>query len=205
MTPSGIQLTQSFRSHWLPLLLALISLAATIAGDDLTLLLRYERITIASGEWWRLFSGNIVHLGWPHLLMNLAALGMIWTLFYRHYTSLTWLAVTLASGLGVTAGLWLFSPELNWYVGLSGLLHGLFVAGSIAAIRRGERWGYLMLLGIAIKLTYESLAGPVPGSTTLAGGPVVEESHLYGALAGALTGLMIKPCRTTSRQTETAP
>jgi len=205
MTPSGIQLTQSFRSHWLPLLLALISLAATIAGDDLTLLLRYERITIASGEWWRLFSGNIVHLGWPHLLMNLAALGMIWTLFYRHYTSLTWLAITLASGLGVTAGLWLFSPELNWYVGLSGLLHGLFVAGSIATIRRGERWGYLMLLGIAIKLTYESLAGPVPGSTTLAGGPVVEESHLYGAIAGALTGLMIKPRRTTSRHPGTVP
>jgi len=204
MSPSGIQVTRSLRSHTLPLLLALFSLAAAIAGDDLTLLLRYERATLAGGEWWRLFSGNIVHLGWSHLLMNLAGLALIWALFYRHYTTLSWLAITLASGLGVTAGLWLFNPELHWYAGLSGLLHGLFVAGAVAASRRGEQWGYLMLLGIASKLAYESLVGPIPGSTTIAGGPVVEESHLYGAIAGALTGLMIKLRRRSNRQPQAA-
>lgn len=204
MSPSGIQVTRSLRRHTPPLLLALFSLAAAIAGDDLTLLLRYERATIASGEWWRLFSGNIVHLGWSHLLINLAGLALIWALFCRHYTTLSWLAIALASGVGVTSGLWLFSPELNWYVGLSGLLHGLFVAGAVAVIRRGEQWGYLMLLGIATKLAYESLVGSLPGSTTITGGPVVEESHLYGAIAGALTGVMIKPRRTGNRSTQAA-
>jgi rhomboid family GlyGly-CTERM serine protease len=204
--PPGIQITRSLRRHTPPLLLALFSLAATIAWDDLTLLLRYKRATIASGRCWRLFSGNMFHPDWSHLLMNLACLALIWALFYRHDTTLSWLAVTLDSGIGVTTGLWSFYLELNWHPGLSGLLHGLFVAGAVAVIRRGGQWGYLMMLpGIAIKLAYESLAGPIPGSTTIAEGAVVEESHRYRAIAGALTGLMIKPRRTSNRQTQAAP
>jgi len=42
----------------------------------------------------------------------------------------------------------------------------------------------LLLLGL--KLAWEQLAGPLPGSEALSGGPVVVDAHLYGTSAGLL-------------------
>ncbi len=190
---SPATLLRRLQPHALPLLLALLSLIIATVGEPANLLLRYDRGAITQGEWWRLLTGNLAHLGWSHTLMNLAGLALIWGLFARVYGAATWLTITLAGSLGVTLGLLLLNPHLEWYVGLSGLLHGLFVAGVIGAIRQGHRREALLLAAIAAKLIWEQLSGPLPGTAEMANGPVVVDSHLYGAVAGALIALIVKP------------
>jgi len=181
------------QQHSLPLVLTLTATLLAIAGDSLTELLRYHAGDIKAGEIWRLISANLVHLGWSHTLMNLFGLGLIWGLFWNCFSSWQWWLISLTSGLGVSLGLLILNPELVWYVGLSGVLHGLFVAGAVGAIRRGDRREAILLAAIVSKLLWEQYFGALPGSADMAGGPVVVDSHLYGAIAGALAALLLKP------------
>lgn len=181
------------KQHSLPLTLVLISTLLATTGDSMTELLRYHFDEIKSGQIWRLISANLVHLGWSHTLMNLLGLGLIWGLFWDCFSNWQWWFISLASGLGVSLGLLLLNPELVWYVGLSGVLHGLFVAGAVGAIRRGDKREAILLAAIVGKLLWEQYFGALPGSADMAGGPVVVDSHLYGAIAGAIATLLLKP------------
>lgn len=167
--------------------MALIVAAGGVHADEW---LRYERSHILIGEVWRLFTAHFVHLGWSHFLMNLAALALIWILFGRMLSQSAWILISLASMLAVSLGLLLFSPSIGWYVGLSGMLHGLFTAGVMASLRAGNRLEIMLLLLLLGKLVWEQIYGPLPGTAEFAGGDVVTDAHLYGAVSGFMAVLV---------------
>lgn len=148
--------------------------------------LRLEPDLIRAGEVWRLFSGHFLHLSWSHYALNVAAFIAICGLFAESLTVgalFGWIVVSaLAVGFGV---LW-FEPELGWYVGLSGVLHGLLTAASLRALGRRELIGGFTLLAVSLKLAWEQVYGPMPGSEASAGGAVIVNAHLYGALGGVV-------------------
>ncbi len=179
----------------LPGALALLAAAFTALGDAGRVALRFERSAIATGEAWRLLSGHLAHLGTQHLVLNIAGLLLVWYLVGKRYTRAEWLVVALTAAAGVDLGLWFLEPGLQWYVGLSGLLHGLLAAGLIAG-RAQQRTESVMIGSVlAGKLLYESLIGPLPGSADAAGGPVVVSAHLYGTLGGAFAAILIRAWR----------
>jgi len=190
---------QALRNNCLPIGLCLISVICQLFDPATTTALRYERSAIQSGEIWRLFTGNLVHLGWEHLLLNVTGLILIWLLFGRQLSTRQWLIVTVVSCLAVGLGLLIFHPELDWYVGLSGMLHGLFVTGLLINLRNGYKLEWLLLLAILGKLAWEQYHGAMPGSAEIAGGAVIVDAHLYGALSGIVTGLLLKPATASAR------
>jgi rhomboid family GlyGly-CTERM serine protease len=129
----------------------------------------------------------MVHLGWNHYALNAAGLLLVWLLFGHTVSIRTWGWYFLFAGLAVSLGLLRFNPDLVWYVGLSGVLHALFIAGLLADMRDHTALGWLVLLGFAGKILYEQVYGPLPGSERSAGGPVVVDAHLYGAIAGMIS------------------
>jgi len=168
------------------LLAALALLLACAAGGEPWLrALRYERAAITQGEWWRLLSAHLVHLGVRHLLLDAAALILLWTLFARQLGARAWLLVAAGAIAAIDAGLWWLAPAVQWYAGISGLLHGLWAAGAVASARRRELSGWLLLLALAAKLLREYQLGV---SVVVAAFPVVVEAHRYGAF-GALVVL----------------
>lgn len=168
-------------------LLACLALLAALAcgGPQLTELLRYERTAIAQGEWWRLASGHWVHLGPRHLLPDAAGLLLLWALYARDLRPGSWLLVLACATAAIDAGLWWGQSAIQWYVGISGLLHGAWAAGSAAVALQGRREGWLMLAALAAKLSVEHCAG---ASLFTSGFPVVSAAHAYGAL-GALAAV----------------
>ena len=162
-------------------LLLLVALAC--GGPAITLALRYERAAIAHGEWWRLASGQWVHLGARHLLADAAGLVLLWMLYARELSPRTWLLVLAFSTAAIDAGLWWGEPSLQWYVGISGLLHGAWAAGAGANAFRREIQGWVMLAALAVKLALEQRSG---ASLLVSGFPVVTMAHVYGALGGLL-------------------
>lgn len=176
-----------WRRWCLPFVLGVAALLLMLLGNEAAEALRYQREAILDGELWRLLSGHLIHLGWSHLVLNLVGLGLIWALVGESLTTAAWLLLLFCCALFDALGLLLFSPEVHWYVGLSGILHGLFMAGSLARLVSGRRDGVLLLLVLLIKLSWEQMAGPLPGSESSAGGTVVVDAHLYGAIAGGLS------------------
>lgn len=169
--------------------LALLAIALSAGGDAWRDVLRYQRDAVLSGQIWRLLSAHLVHAGWRHLALNLIGLSLIGLLFRVSFSARQWLGVMLASVLVIDAGFVWLEPGLDWYVGLSGLLHGLMAAGAVAWWR-GERGSLALVVSalLAGKLIWEQFVGPVP---TGAGIATIVDAHLYGAIGGLLAGLWI--------------
>ena len=166
--------------------LGLICLLTAAFGEAARNSLRYERIALADGEWWRVLTGHLVHLGPAHTLLNLAGFAALVWLFLDEIRPREWLLSGAVAGVGIALGLYLRAPETQWYVGLSGVLHGWFALGAARTCTSRPQFGFVMLLGLCLKLLWEQLSGTLPFTQALEIGPVIVDAHLYGALAGAL-------------------
>ena len=169
-----------------PLSLAAFSALTALGGPGAQQQLRYDRTGIAEGELWRLVTGHFAHLGMTHLILNIAGLAVVWLLVGSSYSLLIWVFVIASSLAVIDLCFWFLDPGLSWYVGMSGLLHALLIAGIVSRFRNAP--GESLALGalIAGKIAWEQLGGPLPGSELSAGGPVVVDAHLYGVVAGIL-------------------
>jgi rhomboid family GlyGly-CTERM serine protease len=115
---------------------------------------------------------------------------MIWALLMTDVRSLRCSLVLLLVILATSAALWFFSQQLIWYRGLSGALHGLLIWGLLNRLKQEPALCAGLLLAVAAKISWEQWQGPLPGSESMADGPVVVASHLYGALSGMLVWLI---------------
>jgi rhomboid family GlyGly-CTERM serine protease len=178
-----------------PLVLALAALFAQSLGS-------LEALRLERGLWleqpWRLITGQLMHLGWTHLAMNLAGLGVVWLILARHLPTWQWWLTVLICGAGVNLGLLAFSTSIDWYVGLSGLLHGLLAAGALAGLGREPLAAWVLVL-LGIKLLLEQFTGHAPLTGAMIGASVIVDAHLYGALAGLLLASLWRLMRRSQR------
>jgi len=177
---------------WLvPGSVVLIALILLFTGETGREWLRFERSGIAAGELWRLLTGHLVHLGVSHTVLNLAGLVLVWFLVGRAFDWKQWLWVMAGSVGAIDLGLWFGAPSLEWYVGLSGLLHGMLGAGIVAGIAARSGEALILAVVVAGKLAWEQFAGPLPGSETTSGGAVIVDAHLYGVIGGTVVAAML--------------
>ena len=168
----------------------LLLILPAAAGDPGRLLLRYDRAALAQGQWWRLITAHVVHLDLRHALLNTLGLALVWALFARNYSPKAWAAILIGAILGIDAGLWLADSTVAWYVGSSGVLHGVMAAGALARLRLRKRDGGVLAVLLAVKLAYEHWVGPLPLAGTAA---VVVDAHLYGVLGALFAAALLKP------------
>jgi rhomboid family GlyGly-CTERM serine protease len=165
-------------------------------AEALMPLLRYDRPALAGHEWWRLVSAHLVHFDLQHGVLNAAALVLTAWIVGRRVAITEWLLLAVGSLIAVDAGLYWLSPDVGWYVGASGMLHGLFAGSALMlALRERDVMGGMMLLLLAAKLAYEHLSGGTSLFMDGAGFTVVTEAHLYGAVGGLATALGILAVR----------
>ena len=152
--------------------------------------LRFQRAEIGDGQWWRLLSSNFIHLGWSHFAMNMLGLALVGLLFGRYFSLLCCLGLVFFCALVVNLGLLVFNPWLHWYIGFSGVLHGLLLAGALldAFNQRGVQrlLSWLLFWAVVAKLVWEQWYGALPGSAEFAGGTVIVDAHLYGGVGGVV-------------------
>lgn len=183
--------------YWLALLIMLI--CGMFQWFDLKSVLEFNRTSIIEGEHWRWLSANFIHLGTGHYWMNMGALGLLWLMFYNSLCWREWIFMFIFGSLVVSVGVWFFDPHLTYYVGLSGTLHGVIIAGALRELPRDRLFACAVLLMAIGKLIYEQLYGALPGSESTAGGHVLVNAHLYGALGGALSLAMLWLTHSASR------
>ena len=166
------------------IVLSAIGQLSLLAGVDW---LQFARANVDMGQWWRFITGNLVHLSWRHFAMNSIALVAISALYPNCLKTKGMFLVLLLSCLSVTIGIWVFSSDIHWYVGLSGAIHGLLVTLIVVDYVNHKGWiNIVLLLAIIVKLVWEATMGPLPGSEFTAGGPVVVQAHFYGFVGGLI-------------------
>ncbi|HXQ30421.1 MAG TPA: rhombosortase [Steroidobacteraceae bacterium] len=172
-------------------IVAAVLLLAHALGPAVGKALRYERGAVAAGEWWRLLGCHLVHYDATHLAMNVGGLALLWWLYGADARGRDWLFIALASALGVSLGLWFLEPTLSWYLGLSGVLHGIWAGAGIMCWKRWPLESVVTLALLAAKLMLESVHGPLSGALG-ASLPVITAAHRYGALAGLVAAVALR-------------
>jgi rhomboid family GlyGly-CTERM serine protease len=172
------------------ILACLVLFLPALGGEAARLGLRYERAALSHGELWRLLSAHWVHLNLRHTLVNIAGFVLLWALFARDFSPRQWLVILAAAVIAIDAGLWLLDSTVQWYVGSSGVLHGILAAGTLAHLKRREPDGWLLAAILVVKLLYEQRVGPLPFSGSRA---VVVDAHLYGVIGGLTAALALRP------------
>jgi rhomboid family GlyGly-CTERM serine protease len=175
-----------------PVVLIAVLLAVHGLGAGALPVLRYERSAVLAGDAWRLVTGHLVHADVVHLGWNVLGVLIVAFLFARDFSWRQWLVILVASTATTDLGFLLLEPQLEWYVGFSGVLHGLMAAGLVAWLRTSRDAITWIVTGLfAAKLAWEHFAGPLPFTAASLAVPVVHEAHTYGAIGGGLAGLWL--------------
>ena len=169
--------------------IAIIATAIQLLPQSLQHIVRYDRAGIVEGEIWRVITGHVTHLGWNHLAMNVAGLWLVTYVFAPLGKPWLWATFMFATAILTSAGLFFFKPQLSFYVGLSGILHGIIVIGASRWIQEGDWMGFLVLVVVTVKIGWEQTFGALPLSQEMAGGSVVVDAHLCGTLGGLFIAL----------------
>lgn len=172
------------------LLLGSLLLALGLFAPITEPLLQFDRASITQGHWWRLFTSQLIHYGIYHLAMNLVALLLCGYLLLQQLTPMRYAGLLTTCLGGVGFGLYYGNPDLQFYAGFSGVLHGFIVAGLILNWRETP-WIYaLASLALLAKLFNEQSAGFDTGHPLLPV-PVAVDAHLYGTLSGLIFTVII--------------
>ena len=150
-----------------PLILAFITTLAFFFEPASGQYFAYDRYAIQGLETWRLLTGNLALHG-------------------EHYRAGLYLKVFAWCGLGTSAGLYFYAPDLIWYAGLSGALHGIFAWGACMDILNRMKSGWVLLAGVAVKVIYEQTVGGSADVAALIDAKVAIDAHLFGAMSGVL-------------------
>jgi len=149
----------------------------------------YDRSALLHGELWRWVTAHLVHLDVVHAALNVLGLALVWALYFRAWSSREWLVVIVAGMLAIDAGLWWWQPQLQWYVGASGLLHGLLIAGVVGQWRNERGIAFVVGALFVAKLAWEWRNGALPFAGESA--HVVLPAHRYGAAGGAIASVVL--------------
>lgn len=174
--------------QWSLLAFVLLLVILHFLPENLRAVLEYHRAE--PEQVWRAVTGHLLHSNHWHLVMNMGAL-LLMLMLHQLYYSLNSFALLLLLGcIGISILLYLFSPDIQIYVGLSGWLHCFITVGALLDIKHKIQSGWLILLGVIAKVTYEQWQGPDAELATLIDANVAIDAHLYGVICGLLLGFV---------------
>jgi rhomboid family GlyGly-CTERM serine protease len=178
-------------------ILALITISVIcVAGQwpTVSILFEWDHHAIAHQELWRIVTGNFTHTNGAHLAMNLTALWMIALLFKPTSRSLLLSTFSISLVIGIA----LLYSNLSNYVGLSGVLHGLFAFYALSEWLDGRKNSLLLVIGVMGKVIWEQWAGPSQATSELIHAKIAIQAHLIGLLTGLAIALIVKRYQTAN-------
>lgn len=173
-----------------PFILLIVALACFIFNSQISELFIYNRSLVIEHQYWRLLTGHVFHTNYAHLLLNTLAIILLWALHGQFYSTRQYCLLVIFSSIMISIAIFILTPEMTKYVGLSGVLHALFIWGALKDIAHKDKTGYLLLIGAIIKIAHEQIYGPSEDITKLIHADVAIDAHLWGAIAGLLFYLL---------------
>ncbi len=143
--------------------------------------------TLSDYEYWRWLTCNFVHFGWAHAIMDAIGFALVSLAFFYFISIQRYLCLLLFCCLAVGTLISVLSPDILYYAGLSGAIHGLLVAGCFYATHFPV-WKRLLVFIITTgKILQEQLPGfDINPTNNFMPVSIAVDAHLIGAVAGLI-------------------
>ena len=176
--------------------LALACLLLACLPEAVAARLSWERGALLGGQWWRLWTGHLVHFGLQHAVFDAIVLFAGASLLERELGTQRLLRQLLLVAPLIALAL-LAVPDLDEYRGASSLAATVALAAGIALWRDARPWRPALLAGGVAWLGF-SAAQAVRPEWSAAGLPegvaVTWQAHLLGAACALLPGWRAATC-----------
>ena len=170
--------------------LALLTLGAGcvfVAASPWVQQLGFDPDAILRGETWRLLTGYISHLSWPHAAANALGFGVGLTVVYELVTLRTLLISVLFIAVGIDAIFLLTSlREGGEFAGFSGILYGLAALIACLLIGKASVWAIGIAAALAGTVAFSLADLPPWGFETATG------THVAGIFLGGIVGCWLR-------------
>lgn len=146
-------------------------------------------------EIWRWWTAHWVHVGWIHFALNVFAFACLPFIF--PHLKMRYLAILLLIlPPCISLSFYYFYPHVEAYAGLSGVLHGLYVATALYFLRFKAEFKFSLVILILVlgKIAWENLMGSL-STSDLIGSPVLVEAHGLGVAWASLISLLYFACQ----------
>jgi len=170
------------------ILITLVSAIIMFYEPTSVSLLNYQQLAVSDGQWWRIFTSNLCHSNWNHWTLNIVGLWLM-DVWYKPVISLKIRNILLFFCIFANVALLHVFLNIGWYVGLSGALHGYLLGGAIISYATSKLVNGLIIVIMTIKLFVENTWQINSETAELIGAEVLEEAHLFGAIASLLFAL----------------
>jgi membrane associated rhomboid family serine protease len=169
---------------------SIMSLTALLSEDGQAIydLLQLDKLAVAHGEYWRLWSVTLLHGDFLHLAFNMYALYLAGTVVERWYGSIRFLVFYLACAAAGSVASFAFGGDVP-SVGASGAIFGLF--GVLLTAARIHHPVDRQSRGIVSQLMFLVVINIVFGFAS--GGTIDNAAHLGGLAAGLWIGALVPP------------
>jgi rhomboid family GlyGly-CTERM serine protease len=156
--------------------------------------LLYDRDAIAAGEYWRIWTGHLVHFGWPHFVVDAGLLLIVGTFAENRHPIFARVGLLVMPAVISGSMFWL-EPDMARYGGLSAVNLGLLLYVAAQGWRRDwTDWFWPAVIAAYIgELAFEYYRGGQGGGAIRFDDPgihVATGAHLAaGAYALAALGI----------------
>ena len=146
-----------------------------------------------------ILTAPLMHAGWAHLLSNSLPMVVLCLMLFQFYRRIAWVSLGLIH-LWTGVAVWLLARGGSVHLGASGVVYGLAAFVFCNGLFRRNFQSILLLLVVTV-LYSGLLYGVVPVRSGISW-----ESHLFGALVGAVTAFGLRGMKTSApRTSETLP
>ena len=137
------------------------------------------------GEYWRIVSGHFIYVSWLHWLLNTIGVFILLALLRDGQCLGNWMIAMVFIMVAISAGLLLFSEQLSWYAGFSGILTGLFAFTAVHTFTKRR----IFSIGILLILTIYVL-NQLWGGELVSGSLISIRSSSYAHALGLCAGII---------------
>jgi len=136
---------------------------------------------------WQWITPSLVHYNWIHWFLNIANLFIMIFLFQDAWNSKKFVFLFSLFSFFIMLSLYMYSPDVKYYVGMSGVLYGIVLYGALKTVLSQKFISSVVLLYVMMKLFADKIVNHYMGVDVLLGDMIViEDVHWYGAISGLI-------------------
>ncbi|WP_165967884.1 rhombosortase [Sapientia aquatica] len=167
--------------------LALACVALAIAPETYCATLEFDRRAILGGEFWRIWTGHLVHFSAQHAIIDISSMYLVSRTVESTTSRRYFLFFVFLSATFISLSLLIAFPELIIYRGSSGVLTAIGVYAGSVFWRESSSMKIVVTLvsGLAILKTWIDITNTQSVFSSLpVGVNIAWQAHLIGALLG---------------------